>query len=372
MLGGAVVDDGVVRFVGLWGLEDPPRDGVREAVAEAAAAGIRTVMITGDNARTAVAIAEEVGIDASEVVTGAQLDQMTAAELEDSVRLVSVFARVAPEHKIALCQALQAQGHVVAMSGDGVNDAPALKAAHVGVAMGLRGTEVAREAAAIVLADDHYATIVRAVREGRRLHDNIRKFVLFLLRANFDELLLILTAVAFHLPLPYLAIHILWINLMTDGLPALALGTEPAEPDVMKRPPRPANQGLLVGEWPRLLGMSGLAFAAVLGWFLWSLNTGAELDHVRATTLTLTIEIELLMAMSARSRLPLWRIGFFGNRWLLASFAVVLVLHLLLLYTPLAVAFHLTSITFGDWAAVSALALAVFVAFEGIKAWTTR
>ena len=369
----AAVDEGTgPRFVGLWGMEDPPREGVKSAVQEARAAGIRTVMITGDNARTARAIATEVGIDAETVIDGPGLERLTPAELVDRVEDVSVFARVSPEHKIAICEALQTSGEIVAMSGDGVNDAPALKAAHVGVAMGERGTEVAREAAAIVLADDHYATIVRAVREGRRLHDNIRKFVLFLLRANFDELLLILTAVAFKLPLPYLAIHILWINLMTDGLPALALATEPGEPDLMEREPRPAEQGLLAGEWRRLIGMASLSYVVVLSWFVFSLQGGGDIDHVRSTTLTLTIEIELLMAMSARSRFPVWRIGLFGNRWLLGAVGVVLVLHLLLLYTPLAVAFHLVPIDGASWLVVTGLAFGTFAAFELIKAATTR
>jgi P-type Ca2+ transporter type 2C len=360
------------RFIGLWGLEDPPRDGVRGAVEEARRAGIRTVMITGDNTRTAQAVARAVGIDADQAREGKDLDRLTPLELADCVREVSVFARVVPENKIAICQALQLQGEIVAMSGDGVNDAPALKAAHVGVAMGERGTEVAREAAAIVLTDDHFATIVRAVREGRRLHDNIRKFVLFLLRANFDELLLILTAVAFELPLPFLAVHILWINLMTDGLPALALGTEAADEDIMDRPPRPADDGLLHKEWGRLAWMATLSYAVVLGWFLWSLRGGGDIEHVRATTLTLAILIELLVAMSSRSRLPLWRVGLFGNRWLLAAMAVVFAMHLVLLYTPLSIAFQLAPLTLTDWAAVGACALLAFAGVEVIKGVSAR
>ncbi|MCO4768874.1 MAG: cation-translocating P-type ATPase [Deltaproteobacteria bacterium] len=367
VLAGAVHESGRTRYVGLWGLEDPPRDGVRTAVEEARAAGIRSVMITGDSPATARSIAAQVGIDATRTLVGNQLDTLTEPELLARVRDTSVFARVAPEHKIAILQALQAQGEIVSMSGDGVNDAPALKGAHVGVAMGDRGTEVAREAASVVLADDHFATIVAAIREGRRLHDNIRKFVLFLLRANFDELLLILAAVALKLPLPFLPIHILWLNLMTDGLPALALGTEPAEPDVMQRPPRPHDEGLLSGEWPRLIGMTLLSFTMVGGWFWWQNAQGVDLDHARSTTLTLTIGIELLMAMSARSRLPVVTVGLLGNRWLLAAIAVVLCVHLLLLYTPLAVAFHLVPISLADWGRVSAVACAGFVLFEASK-----
>ena len=239
---------GHTRCVGLLALQDPPRETAKESIRLARKAGIRTVMITGDNIDTAVAIAKEVGIRGPAVL-GSQLPKMTAAQIVKT----AVFARVSPAHKLQILEALKSRGEIVAMSGDGVNDAPALKGAHVGVAMGKNGTEVAREAASIVLADDHYATIVAAIAEGRRIYDNIRKFVLFLLRANFDELLFITTAILIGLPLPYLPLHILWINLMTDALPALALGMEKAEPDIMSRPPRPAGEHLLSGEWGRLV-----------------------------------------------------------------------------------------------------------------------
>ncbi|PIR52704.1 hypothetical protein COU76_05095, partial [Candidatus Peregrinibacteria bacterium CG10_big_fil_rev_8_21_14_0_10_49_10] len=224
----AVRQGEAVRFVGLIAMEDPPRTTVTAAIQEAKDAGIRTMMITGDNLQTAVAIARQVGIE-GDAIEGKELDKIPAKKLREYVKTISVYARVSPEHKLQILKALQENGEIVAMSGDGVNDAPALKGAHVGVAMGKVGTEVAREASSVVLADDEYATIVAAVREGRRIYDNIRKFVVFLLRANFDELLFIMTTLLLKLPLPYLPIHILWLNLMTDGLPALALGMEKAE-----------------------------------------------------------------------------------------------------------------------------------------------
>lgn len=367
VLAAAVADgDGPVRLLGLVGMADPPREGVADAIAQAEAAGIRTIMITGDNRITAQAIAAQVGLGTVGLV-GPDLDALDDAGLAAAVADTDVFARVSPEHKIRITRALQARGEVVAMSGDGVNDAPALKAAHVGIAMGLRGTEVAREAASIVLADDHYATIVRAIGEGRRITDNIRKFVVFLLRANFDELLLLLTTVALGWPLPFLPVHILWINLMTDGLPALALGAEPAEPDVMARPPTPPGQPLLAHEWGGLALASVVAFGMTLGFYAWQLEHAPDLDAARSATLTLAIVFELVLAMSARSRLPLWRIDPFGNRWLLGAIAVVLGLHLVLLYTPLAVAFHLVPLGGGEWLRVLVTAAVCGVAFEALK-----
>ncbi len=359
--------EGPLEVVGLFGLEDPPRAGAPEAVAVAARAGVRTVMITGDHAGTAAAIAARVGLPVDEVTTGAQIDGLDDAALQARVQSCSVFARVSPEHKVRLCRALQAGGEVVSMTGDGVNDAPALKAAHVGVAMGGRGTDVAREAASIVLADDHYATLVAAIAEGRRSHDNIRRFVLFLLRANFDELLLVLAAFALGLPVPYLPVHILWINLLTDGLPALALTAEPGEADLMDRPPRPPKEHLLEREWfglavATLLGFAG-AFAVYVG-VLWQYD---DLPLARSAALSFAVVLELLMAFSARSALPAWRVKWASNPYLLAACGGVLALHLLLLYTPLGVLLHLLPIGLELWAGILALALAIFFGFEATK-----
>jgi len=226
---------------------------------------------------------------------------------------------------------------------------------------------VAREASSIVLADDHYSTIVNAVKEGRRIYDNIKKFVLFLLRANFDELLLIGTVLVMGMPLPYLPIHILWINLMTDGLPALALGVEKAEPDIMKRPPRHPEEHLLHGEWVRLV-LAGLwAFALAFFFFKWQLDRGVPLVEARSTTLTLAIIFELFMAFTVRSARPIWEIGFFSNRWLLGAVCVPILLQFALLYTPLSTVFRLTAISLQEWMLVVALATTGFILFEILK-----
>ena len=355
-----------LSVVGLVGMEDPPREGVREAIAEAQHAGIRTVMVTGDHVVTARAIARRLGLP-DVALQGADIDAMEPDALADTVQRVGVFARVSPSNKVDICRALQARGHVVAMTGDGVNDAPALKAAHVGIAMGGRGTEVAREAAAIVLADDHYRTIVAAIREGRRIHDNIRRFVLFLLRANFDELFLVLTALVLGWPIPYLPIHVLWINLLTDGLPALALATEAAEPDVMARPPRDPDRGLLAGRGSRLVAGALWAFAVTFAFYAWQLDAAGSLPEARAGTLTLAILLELMLAQSARTDGPIWRIDPRSNRWLLWATAVVLAAHALLLWTPLGVAFHLAPVAWTTWPALLGCSLVGFVGFEAIK-----
>jgi Ca2+-transporting ATPase len=362
----AVKEGEVTRFVGLIAMDDPPRRTVTSAIQEAQDAGIRTVMITGDNLQTAIAIARQVGIE-GDAIEGKELDKIPKEKLRDHVRTISVYARVSPEHKLHILEALQANGEIVAMSGDGVNDAPALKGAHVGVAMGKVGTEVAREAASIVLADDQYSTIVAAVREGRRIYDNIRKFVVFLLRANFDELLLIMVALIIGIPLPYLPIHILWLNLMTDGLPALALGMEKGEPDLMKRPPRPSEEHLLSGEWGKLVIAAFLAFSIAFLYYLYQLSSGVSLEAARTGTLTLAINFELLMAFSVRSRLPIWEVGFFSNRWLLGAVAIPFLLQFILVFTPMGALFHLTILSAAQWLQIIVFALSGFLLFELLK-----
>jgi Ca2+-transporting ATPase len=234
-----------LTLIGLIGIVDPARPEAQQAIRVARQAGIRSIMITGDHALTAEAIARDLGIiEGQKAVTGAELETMTDSEIGHAVRQTSVFARVAPEHKMRLVKALQAQNQVVAMTGDGVNDAPALKQADIGVAMGITGTEVSKGAADMVLTDDNYASIVAAVEEGRLVYDNIRKFVLFLLSSNVGEILVMLVGILIGLPVPLLAIQILWVNLLTDGLPAIALGFEPPEPDLMRRKPRPPGESI--------------------------------------------------------------------------------------------------------------------------------
>lgn len=355
-----------IRFVGLIAMEDPPRRTVKQSIIEAKSAGIRTIMITGDNAETAESIADQVGIK-GKVMHGSEIDQLTDEQFMLAIDEVSVFARVSPSHKLKILAALQEKGEIVSMSGDGVNDAPALKGAHVGVAMGRVGTEVAREASSIVLADDHYATIVIAINEGRRIYDNIRKFVLFLLRANFDELLFITTVLLLKMPLPYLPVHILWINLMTDGLPALALGMEPAEKNIMKRKPRPQSEHLLSGQAGRLVFSGVFAFGVAFLFYLWQLSNGMPVMEARTTTLTLAVMFELLLAHSVRSEEPIWRIGFFSNPWIIGGTLIPCVFHALLIFTPIHNYFRLTSLTFIEVVEIAVLAIGSFAVFELLK-----
>ena len=362
----AVKENGVLRIVGLIAMEDPPRDTAKEAIAQARSAGIRTIMITGDNLKTAEAIAEQVGIE-GKAYHGNDIEQMTTQQLIVALESASVFARVSPVHKLKILDALQETGEVVAMSGDGVNDAPALKGAHIGIAMGKTGTEVAREASSIVLADDHFATIVAAVAEGRRIYDNIKKFVIFLLRTNFDELLFILTCIVLGLPLPYLALHILWINLMTDSLPALALGMEDPEPDIMKRKPRHPDEHLLHGEFGRLVLAAVVGFAVSFTLFLWLLSTGKPVVEVRSVTMTLAIVFELFIVISMRSTKPIWHIGFFSNRYMIGAILITLLLQCILIFSPLATIFHLTAISVKELLLVIGISLGGFIFFEAIK-----
>lgn len=355
-----------LQFIGLLAMQDPPRKSVTEAISTAKTAGIRSIMITGDNAVTAQAIAHKVGISGA-VVEGVQLDASTAAELREIVREVSIYARVSPENKLQILHALQDQGEVVAMSGDGVNDAPALKGAHVGIAMGKVGTQVAREAASVVLADDHFATIVKAIAEGRRIYDNIKKFILFLLRTNFSALMFIAVTVAMNLPLPYLPLHILWINLVTDGLPALALSIEKADGDIMKRKPRPMREGLLHKQFISLIGYALLGFTVSFTAYLWMYTQNYDITFIRTFCLTLAICFELLFVHSVRSRQPLLQIGLFSNIWLIVACCIPFVLHLIVLYTPLASLFSLTPLGVRYWVVLLPLAASGLIISEAQK-----
>ena len=325
-----------LEFVGLVGLIDPPRPEVSDAVATCKAAGIVPVMITGDHPLTARAVARRLGLiaESGEVITGPQLAALSLEEFERRVRAVRVYARVGPEQKVKIVTALQATGEIVAMTGDGVNDAPALKRADVGVAMGIQGTDVAREAAAIVLLDDNFATIVRAVREGRRIYDNLRRFVRYVLTTNSAEIWVIFLAPFLGLPVPLLPIQILWINLVTDGLPGLALAAEPAERDVMRRPPRPPGESIFAG---------GLGVHALLvGLFMAGLTLSAEAWYVHAgndrwqtivfTTLCFAQLGHVLAIRSERNSIV--GAGFAGNPALLATVVLTIGLQLMLVYVP--------------------------------------
>jgi len=354
------------RLLGLFGMEDPPREGVKASIQEAKEAGIRTMMITGDQIKTARAIAYQVGIT-GEVLEGKDLDNLSSEQLMDRILNISIFARVSPLHKLKILEALKKHGCIVAMTGDGVNDAPAIKGAHVGLAMGRDGTQVAREAASIVLADDDYSTIVRAIREGRRIYDNIRKSTVLLLRSNFDEILFIPTTLLLGLPLPFYAIHLLWINLVTDSLPALALSMELEEPDTMKRPPRGAKESILTGYWSILTIATISSFLVSLGYFLWKINAGVPLPLVHSGVVTLEIVEELFIAFSTRSKRPLLSIGFFKNPWLLGAAALAFSIQLIALYTPLGAFLKLAPLSLEELGLILLIATAELIFLEGLK-----
>jgi Ca2+-transporting ATPase len=325
-----------VTFIGLVGMIDPPRQEVKEAVQTCKTAGIRPVMITGDHRLTALNIARELGIaDDGHAMTGQDLAQLSVDELDHFVEDVPVYARVSPEHKLKIIRALQDQGHIVAMTGDGVNDAPALKKADIGVAMGITGTDVSKEAADMVLLDDNFATIVAAVSEGRVIYDNIRKFIKYTLTSNSGEIWVMLLAPFLGMPLPLLPLQILWINLMTDGLPGLALTQEPAERDTMRRPPHHPQENIFAGGMLRHILWVGLLMGLVslaVGWWAWSADKSYWQTMV-FTTLTLSQMGHALAIRSSRD--SLFKIGLFSNKALLGAVLLTFVLQLAVVYIPL-------------------------------------
>jgi Ca2+-transporting ATPase len=323
-------------YLGLVGLVDPPRAGVAEAIAECRSAGIVPVMITGDHPATARAIAARLDItdDPSAAITGAELSRLSDAELERRVESLRVYARVDPEQKIRIVEALQQKGNFVAMTGDGVNDAPALKAATIGIAMGERGTDVAREAAELVLLDDSFATIVAAVEEGRRVFDDIRKFIRYTMTSNSGEIWVLLLAPFLGLPIPLLPLHILWINLVTDGLPGLALSAEPAERDVMQRPPRPMGEGIFTTAMVNHILGVGIAIAGItLVTQAWALR--ADLPEWQTMVFTVLVFAQLFHSLAIRSeRYSLLSIGLFSNPMLLFAVCVTVAAQLMVIYVP--------------------------------------
>ncbi|MGY5878649.1 MAG: cation-translocating P-type ATPase [Candidatus Thorarchaeota archaeon] len=371
-------------FVGLIGMIDPPREEVTGAIGLCKAAGIRPIMITGDHKLTARAVAVDVGLIARDgvVTTGAEIDNMSETEFVDVVLSCNVFARVAPEHKIRIVQALKASNEVVAMTGDGVNDAPAIKAADVGISMGIRGSDVTKEASDVILVDDNFATIVSAVEKGREIYSNIRKFVRFLLAANFDEVFLIFTVIMLGLPLPITAIQILWLNLATDGFPALALGVDPPEEGVMDRPPRkPGAKMMDRGMATFIISAGFVAFLASVTVFLAMLTmyggwipglTGSAVDwhndistvtgvawidilkHARTAVFASVVCFELLFVWNCRDEYhPIWRTTIRKSQVLMGAVVLSAVLTLMTIYfVPLAAIFQTMPLNPTDWALI--------------------
>ncbi|MCM2303969.1 MAG: cation-translocating P-type ATPase [Elusimicrobia bacterium] len=363
-----------LTFLGVAGLLDPPRPAARASVATCTEAGIKTIMITGDHPLTASAIARRLGIlgAGGEVMDGVELSALSDEEFFRRAEGVRVYARVAPEQKLRIVKALQSRGEVVAMTGDGVNDAPALRRAEIGVAMGVAGTDAAKEASAMVLLDDDFATIVTAVREGRRLYDNIRRFVKYQLTTNSAEVWIIAAAPLLGLPIPLLPIHILWVNLLTDGLPGLALAAEPAEADVMRRGPRPPGESIFArglgvhAIWVGVL-MAGLCLAAE------SFLVGAEESHWRTMIFTVLVFTQMGHVLAIRSdRESLFTQGPLTNKPLFAAVAGMVLLQLAAVYLPpFQRALKTEALSPGELAAAAALSTVVFLAVEAEK-WLKR
>lgn len=387
-----------LTFAGLVGMIDPARPEVPPALSTAARAGIRTVMITGDYPNTARAIAESIGLlkPGHQVLTGADLNQMTDEELKNQVEYTDVFARVSPEHKMRIVQALRANGEVVAMTGDGVNDAPSIKQADIGVAMGITGTDVAKESADMVLTDDNYASIVSAVEQGRIIYSNIRKFVFFLLSSNVAEIMIIFLATLAGLPTPLTVIQLLWLNLLTDGAPALALAMEKGDPDIMKQPPRPpsepiVNRSMQLGILVQTITQTGATLTAFALGLLWHLNAGDAmpaganplafllsydwrgLDVQTAETMAfITLSLcELFRAYTVRSeRLSIFSIGIFSNRYMQYAVGLSITLLLLVVSVPfLQPIFNTHFMALNEWLVVIGLALIPAVSEELTKAY---
>lgn len=354
VLGCAYNNDGGEDFIflGMVGMIDPPRDGVAEAIKECKGGGIRVIMITGDNINTAKAIAEKIGLGGN-AMTGEEFDQCEDKIL--AVKQTNIFARVSPLHKVQICEILQSLGEVVAMTGDGVNDAAAIKKSDVGISMAITGTDVSKEAADMLLLDDNFVSIVNGVRSGRLIYANMKKFVQFLLRVNFDEIILIVMCIILKLPIPMIAIQVLWINLVTDSLPAVALGFDEGDKDIMKQKPRSKNEDILKGSWGSIIFTTLICSSSLILIYFYELAHNS-LENMRTVIVTTIIFTELLLVYSIRSgtksfrKIPI-------NPYLNGAVAISIILHVIALSTGLGSYFEFTALDGKDrmWVAVVSL-----------------
>ncbi|MGL4523091.1 MAG: cation-translocating P-type ATPase [Bacilli bacterium] len=348
-------------YLGIQGMIDPPRKEVAPAIAECRAAGIRTVMITGDHVRTAEAIAKEIGLlsEGGLVLEGKQLDLLADDEFQKIVDEVYVFARVTPEHKLKIVRTLQSLGHIVAMTGDGINDAPAIKQADIGIAMGITGTDVAKEASSVILLDDNFSTIKSAIKEGRNIYENIRKFIRYLLASNVGEILVMLFAMLLGLPLPLLPVQILWVNLVTDGLPAMALGLDKAESNLMNTPPRTSREGIFArGMTSRIITRGFLiGLITLIAFIIMNNQYPDDLQYAQTVAFTTLVFSQLLIVFDCRSEHSVIHRNPFGNLYLVGAVLIsVLLMLVVLYYPPLQEIFHTETIHNKDWLLILGLA----------------
>jgi len=365
-------------FAGLVAMIDPPREEVKKAIQDCMTASIRTVMITGDHKNTAVAIAKDLGFFHADSVAlmGEELDKMTDEQLAQQVKKASVYARVSPEHKLRVVRALRRQNEVVAMTGDGVNDAPALKEADIGVAMGITGTDVTKEVSDMIVTDDNFASIVAAVEEGRGIYDNIKKFIHYLLSCNTGEILVMFVSSLVGWPVPLLPIQILWVNLVTDGLPALALGVDPIDPNVMKRRPRPPKEPVVTRQRAFLMLAQGIfiAFCSLAAFYFVIFIENEGLPRARTAAFVVLSCSQLFHAFNCRSQTEsLFKIGVFTNPKLIWATVISFLLQMMVVYVPFfRTIFKTEMLTTFDWCMVIAISSLPLWAMEIIKAITKQ
>ncbi|UCG04129.1 MAG: cation-transporting P-type ATPase [Candidatus Heimdallarchaeota archaeon] len=380
-------------YVGAVAIIDPPREGTKKSIQVAKSAGIRPVMITGDHSRTAIAIANEIGLisdrDSTQVIEGIQLVKMTDTDLQNQAMKVSIFARVSPDHKLRIVSALKSNNQIVAMTGDGVNDAPALKKADIGIAMGITGTDVSKEASDMILVDDDFSTIIDAVKEGRTIYDNMRKLIIYLLSCNAGEIAvllfgIVLTSIFFSIPIvPLLALQILWVNLVTDGIPALAMGIDPPDPDIMNNPPRNPQEPILPKKSIYFIVYSAILvaigtlfiFFLVLSPYIGSdtIPTEEEVSHARTIAFTVLIAFQMVIALNIRKEHhSLFSKEFFKNPILLLAIMISISLHLFIIYLPILQPIFETTVLFlEDWILVIMLST-IFVVIEEFRNYIGR
>lgn len=358
-----------LTLIGLYGLQDPPRKNVKRAIQQCKEAGIKTVMITGDHQATAKAIGKQVGLyEAGDlIIDGDKLNQMSMAELTQIIERVTIFARVTPAHKLKIVQAFQQKNHIVAMTGDGVNDAPAVKASNVGISMGKSGTDVTKEASALILLDDNFQTIKEAIREGRNIYENIRKFIRYLLASNVGEIFIMLVAMLLALPLPLVPVQILWVNLITDGLPAMALGLDPPETNVMKQKPRNPKEGIFSRGLGKKIISRGLLIGLVslISFVIVYRAFPEDLNYARSVAFTTLVLAQLIHVFDCRSDRGLFARNIFSNIYLLLAVLSSFMLLLIVIYVEaLQPIFHTTALSFFDWLFIFSLSALPTVLFS--------